>query len=34
VLLGSAEDVDDVVNAIGKVTEFAEELLAANATKS
>ena len=30
VLLGSPEDVDDVLSAIAKVTEFAEELLAAN----
>jgi dTDP-4-amino-4,6-dideoxygalactose transaminase len=30
VLLGNAEDVDDVLSAIAKVTEFAEELLAAN----
>jgi dTDP-4-amino-4,6-dideoxygalactose transaminase len=33
VLLGSGEDVDDVLNAIAKVTEFASELFAAS-TKS
>jgi dTDP-4-amino-4,6-dideoxygalactose transaminase len=33
VLLGSEEDVDDVLNAIAKVTKFAGELFAAN-TKS
>jgi len=33
VLLGSAEDVDDVLRAIAKVIEFAEELIAVN-TKS
>lgn len=34
VLVGSAEDVDDVLSAIAKVTEFAEELLAANTENS
>lgn len=33
VLLGSTEDVNDVLGAVAKVTEFAEELIAAN-TKS
>lgn len=33
VLLGSAEDVNDVLNAIAKVTEFAEDLLPANAQR-
>lgn len=34
VLLGSAEDVDDVLSAIAKVTEFAEELLSMNTEKA
>jgi dTDP-4-amino-4,6-dideoxygalactose transaminase len=34
VLLGSADDVDDVLRAIAKVTEFAEELITENTKKS
>lgn len=34
VLLGSTEDVDDVLGAIAKVTQFAEELLVVNAERA